>query len=119
VEPRNNLVLLAKGLDRSRFEPHVVLLTRDGPYRQDPEQAGIPVTLIGKRFKLDFGSFFRLVRFLKEQKFDLRTYVEDFRGQQLWSLGSEPVAQRCHVLSRVKDVWMNGSTGGISPSIAI
>lgn len=65
------LVLLAKGLDRSRFEPHVILLTRDGPYRQDLESAGIPVTLIGKRFKFDFGSFFRLVRFLKEQKFDL------------------------------------------------
>jgi glycosyltransferase involved in cell wall biosynthesis len=65
------LVLLAKGLDRSRFEPHVILLTRDGPYRQELEEAGVPVTLIGKRFKLDIGSFFRLVRFLKDQKFDL------------------------------------------------
>lgn len=65
------LVLLAKGLDRSRFEPHVILLTRDGPYRQELEQAGVPVTLIGKRFKLDIGSFFRLIRFLRTQKFDI------------------------------------------------
>jgi glycosyltransferase involved in cell wall biosynthesis len=63
------LVLLAKGLDRNRFEPHVILLTRDGPYRQELEEAGVPVTLIGKRFKLDIGSFFRLVRFLKQQRF--------------------------------------------------
>ena len=65
------LVLLAKGLDRSRFEPHVILLTRAGPYLEELEQAGVPVTLIGKRFKLDIGSFFRLVSFLKQQKFDL------------------------------------------------
>jgi len=65
------LTLLATGLDRSRFEPHVILLTRDGPYRRELEEAGVPVTLIGKRFKFDVGAFFRLVRFLKEQKFDL------------------------------------------------
>lgn len=65
------LVLLAKGLDRNRFQPHVILLTRDGPYRQELEEAGVPVTLIGKRFKLDIGSFFRLVRFLKQQRFDV------------------------------------------------
>jgi glycosyltransferase involved in cell wall biosynthesis len=65
------LTLLAQGLDRSRFEPHVILLTRDGPYRRELEEAGVPVTLIGKRFKFDVGAFFRLVRFLKEQKFDL------------------------------------------------
>lgn len=70
------LVLLAKGLDRNRFEPHVILLTRGGPYREELESAGIPVTLIGKRFKADVFAFFRLVRFLKEQQFDaIHTWI--------------------------------------------
>jgi glycosyltransferase involved in cell wall biosynthesis len=65
------LVLLAKGLNRELFEPHVVLLTRDGPYRKELEEAGIPVTLIGKRFKYDPTALIRLTRFLKTQRFDL------------------------------------------------
>ena len=65
------LVLLAKGLNREFFEPHVVLLTRDGPYRKELEEAGIPVTLIGKRFKYDPTALIRLTRFLKKQQFDL------------------------------------------------
>lgn len=99
------LVLLAQGLDRSRFEPHVVLLTRDGPYRQELEQAGIPVTLIGKRFKFDFGSFFRLVRFLKEQKFDLvHTWI--FAANSYGRLAAQWAKVPCIVAGeRCVDEW--------------
>lgn len=47
------LCLLAEHLPRDRFEPHVFLLTREGPLCGRLREAGIPVTLIGKRFKVD------------------------------------------------------------------
>jgi hypothetical protein len=47
------LSLLAAGLAGHGIEPHVVVLTRDGPLREDLQQAGVPVTLIGKRFKAE------------------------------------------------------------------
>ena len=59
------LCLLAQNLPRDRFDVHVILLTRDGPRSQKLHDAGIPVTVIGKRFKADPSAFFRLRRELK------------------------------------------------------
>ncbi len=56
------LCLLAENLPRDEFDVHVIVLTRDGPLRQRLETAGIPVTLIGKRFKADPSALFRLRR---------------------------------------------------------
>ena len=44
------LCLLAKNLPHDQFDVHVILLTRDGPRSQQLRDAGIPVTVIGKRF---------------------------------------------------------------------
>ena len=65
------MVILAKGLPRDRFRVQVAALTRLGPLQADLEAAGIPVTLIGKRLKLDPLSLARLVRFLKSGRFDV------------------------------------------------
>ncbi len=65
------LVLLAKGLPRDRFQVEVATLTRLGPLQDELEQAGIPVTLLGKRFKLDPLALARLVEFLKSGRFDV------------------------------------------------
>ena len=54
------LCLLAENLPRDRFDVHVMLLTRDGPRSRRLRRAGIPVTLIGKRFKVDPSALFRL-----------------------------------------------------------
>lgn len=54
------LCLLAGHLPRDEFEPHVVLLTRDGPRGEGLREAGIPVKLIGKRSKLDPIALWRL-----------------------------------------------------------
>lgn len=59
------LSLLAAGLPRDQFDVHVFLLTRDGPRSEDLRRAGIPVTVIGKRFKADPTALFRLRRELK------------------------------------------------------
>ncbi len=60
------LCLLAAGLPRDQFDCHVVLLTRDGPRRRMLDEAGIPVKLIEKRWKVDPGSYFRLKRHLRK-----------------------------------------------------
>ena len=54
------LCLLAKGLPRDEFEVHVCALSRGGPLAAELAEAGVPVTVIGKRWKLDPQAFWRL-----------------------------------------------------------
>ena len=56
------MTLLAAGLPRDEFEVHVCALTRGGPLLADLQQAGIPVTLIGKRWRFDPQAWLRLRR---------------------------------------------------------
>ena len=65
------MVMLAKGLPRDRFHVEVATLTRLGAFEAELSAAGIPVTTIGKRFKLDLLSLAQLTRFLKARKFDV------------------------------------------------
>jgi glycosyltransferase involved in cell wall biosynthesis len=65
------MVLLAAGLPRDRFRVEVAALTRLGPLESDLRDAGIPVTLVGKRLKVDPFALNRLTRFMTERKFDI------------------------------------------------
>jgi glycosyltransferase involved in cell wall biosynthesis len=65
------LVLLAKGLPRDRFQVEVVALTRLGPLETELKAAGIPVFTIGKRFKIDPVALWRLVQIMKARRFDV------------------------------------------------
>ena len=65
------LVLLATGLPRDRFEVEAATLTRLGPLEADLRDSGVPVACIGKRHKVDPPAFARLVRFLKAGRFDV------------------------------------------------
>lgn len=70
------MVLLATGLPRERFQVEVATLTRLGPLEADLRAAGLPVTALGKRFKLDPLAFTRLVRFLRAGRFDvIQTWI--------------------------------------------
>ncbi len=70
------MVLLAKGLPRDRFEVEVAALTRLGPLEADLRTSGIPLTLIGKRHKIDPLAYRRLVRILRAGRFDvLQTWI--------------------------------------------
>ncbi len=62
------MVLLATGLPRDRFRVEVAALTRLGPLEADLKAAGVPVTLIGKRGKLDPRTHSRLTRLMKARK---------------------------------------------------
>lgn len=65
------LAMLARGLDRSQFETTVIALSRSGPLEAELVSAGIPVVTIGKRYKLDPPSWFRLVTQLKALQPDI------------------------------------------------
>lgn len=65
------MALLAKGLPRDRFRVEVAALTRLGPLEAELRESGVPVTLIGKRGKLDPVALSRLTRFLREKRFDI------------------------------------------------
>ncbi len=59
------LTLLAKHLDPNKFECHVVVLTHTGPLEKELRDCGIKVHVIGKRFKLDPSTYFRLQKCLR------------------------------------------------------
>jgi glycosyltransferase involved in cell wall biosynthesis len=65
------LVLLAAGLPRHRFRPEVLVLTRTGPLEEDLKNAGIPVTVLGKRSKFDPRTLSSLRKRLKQNPPDI------------------------------------------------
>lgn len=65
------LTLLATGLPRDRFEVHVCALTRGGPLAEPLEATGIPVTVIGKSWKIDPRAYWRLRRHIRQLAPDL------------------------------------------------
>ena len=54
------LTLLATGLPRDRYEPHVIALNRDGYYARPLKDHQIPVHVLGKRFRFDPLTWVRL-----------------------------------------------------------
>jgi glycosyltransferase involved in cell wall biosynthesis len=65
------LCLLARGLPRDEFDVHVCALTHGGPLAADLREAGIPLTIIGKRWKLDPQAFWRLKQHVAALRPDL------------------------------------------------
>lgn len=65
------MTLLVANLPRAEFDVHVCALTRGGPLWADLRKAEIPVTLIGKRWRVDPRAFWRLKRLVARLRPDL------------------------------------------------
>ncbi len=65
------LTHLAIGLPRDKFNVEVVALTRGGPYEEQLRSAGIPLTIIGKRWKFDPFALKRLRRLIAARQPDI------------------------------------------------
>jgi len=96
------LTLLACGLkETTSFEIDVIALTRGGPYQKTLENHGIPVTVIGKRFRCDPMAWRNLNRLLKQRQPDiLHTWMFTANAYGRLSAGSRPpfkivVSERC------------------------
>ena len=102
------LVLLAAGLPRDEFDVQVAVLTRTGPWEAALRQAGIPVHVIGKRWKLDPFAYWRLRRLMKQLRPDIvHTWLfaaNAYGRQAAWAAGVKHIVagERC------VDPWKNG-----------
>lgn len=65
------LALLSQGLPRDEFEVHICALTRGGPLEADLRAAGVPVTILGKRWKVDPTAYWRLQRLIQQLRPEL------------------------------------------------
>ena len=102
------LSLLARHLPRPEFSVHVAVLTRSGPYQAELASAGIPVTVIEKRFKCDPLAYWKLRQLLLEWQPDvLHTWLFAANSYGRLAAGARPsfpvvVSERC------VDSWKSG-----------
>ena len=99
------LTLLAQGLPRERFEVHVCALTRGGPLETPLREAGIPVTVIGKSWKIDPWAYARLRRLIVRLQPDLvHTWIFAANAYGRWAAKSAGVK---HLVAgeRCVDSW--------------
>ncbi|MEN6459361.1 MAG: glycosyltransferase [Thermoguttaceae bacterium] len=95
------LCLLATGLPREEFEVHVCALTRGGPLAAELNAAGVPLRVIGKRWKVDPQAFWRLRRYVAELRPDLvHTWMfaanaYGLAAARLCGVSNVVIAQRC------------------------
>jgi len=112
------MVLLAKGLPRDRFRVEVATLTRLGPFEAELKAGGIPVTAIGKHFKLDPIALLRLARFLKTRAFDVvQTWIfaANTYGRVACRMAGVPVVV---VAEMAVDLWKGRSERFIDRRLA-
>lgn len=95
------LTHLAIGLPRDDFDVEVIALTRGGPYEETLKAAGIPLTIIGKRWKFDPFALRRLRKVIAQKQPDiLHTWLFAANAYGRIAAGSNPtpevvVSERC------------------------
>lgn len=100
--------LLATGLPRDRFDVHVLLLTRAGPYLDQLTAASIPVTRLEKRFRCDPSTYWKLRAWLKRTQPDiLHTWLFAANAYGRLAAGAAPRA-KIVVSERCVDSWKQG-----------
>lgn len=99
------LVLLAGSLPRTQFDVHVAVLTHTGPLETDLRQAGVPVTVIGKRAKFDPLCYWRLRQHIRRLRPDLvHTWL--FAANAYGRQAAHDAGVRCLVAGeRCVDPW--------------
>jgi glycosyltransferase involved in cell wall biosynthesis len=102
------LTLLATRIGQFGFEPHVITLTRSGPYEADLTAAGVPVTNIGKRGKFNPFAWRRLRQTLQRlQPQIVHTWLFAANAYGRLAL-TESMKARCVVSERCVDSWKAG-----------
>lgn len=102
------MTLLATGLPRDEFDVRVVALTRGGPYAAELQSHGIPLTVLGKRWKFDPFCLRKLSRLIREWQPDLIhtwLFAANAYGRMVAGGRGQPpviVSERC------VDTWKSG-----------
>ncbi len=97
--------LLARGLPRDEFDVQVCALTRGGPLSADLLGAGIPLTVIGKRWRIDPQAYWRLKRYVARLRPDLiHTWL--FAANAYGHAAGRACGVKCHLAGqRCVDPW--------------
>jgi glycosyltransferase involved in cell wall biosynthesis len=102
------LTHLAIGLPHEEFDVEVIALTRGGPYEEQLKAAGIPLTIIGKRWKFDPFALRRLRKLIAGKQPDiLHTWLFAANAYGRMVVGFEP-APKVVVSERCVDSWKAG-----------
>ena len=99
--------LLAAGLPKDRFEVEVVALTRSGPLEADLRNAGIPVHVLGKRWRFDLTPVLQLKRWLQERQPDI-VHSWLFAANSAARLAAPRGRTKVVISERCVDSWKSG-----------
>lgn len=102
------LTLLATGLPREQFEVLVIALNRGGCFAKQLREAGIPVRVLGKRFRFDPLTYVRLRAALREFRPDIVQSFLFAANSYVRLPGICPPNCRVVVSERCVDTWKSG-----------
>lgn len=102
------LTLLAGHLPQSDFDPHVIALNRGGYFEEPLRAAGIPVTILEKRFRFDVLTYARLRRVLRQTRPDVVQSFLFSANSCIRIPGVCPPETRVIVSERCVDSWKTG-----------
>ena len=100
--------LLAMELPKFGFNPSVVALNRGGYYEEWLREAGIPVTILQKRFRFDPLTWVRLRRVLKQQQPQIVQSFLFSANSYVRLPGICPLNAKIIVSERCVDSWKSG-----------
>ena len=104
------LVLLACRLPPDEFDVHVVAMTRSGPLAKELADHGVRLTVLGKKWKFDPFTFWRLRKLIQSEQPDIlhtwlfaaNAYARLIVGRRMSHRLKIVVSERC------VDVWKSG-----------
>lgn len=104
------LVLLACRLPPDEFDVHVVAMTRSGPLAKELADHGVRLTVLGKKWKFDPFTFWRLRKLIQSEQPDIlhtwlfaaNAYARLIVGRRMSHRPKIVVSERC------VDVWKSG-----------
>ncbi len=112
------LCLLAAGFSRRGHNVHVCALTRSGPRAEELSSAGIPLTVLGKRWKLDPQAYWKLRRLVAQWKPDV-VHTWMLAANAYGILAAAACGVRARIASqRCVDPWKSGRQLAVDRFIA-
>lgn len=100
---QRNIVDMARHIDTSAFSVSLVFFRKSSPYVDELNRAGVEVTHIPKRGRLDLLFFIELCRFVRRNDFDI-IHAFSFSGE-LWGWLANLLAGNARFVSTVHSVY--------------
>lgn len=100
---QRNIVDMARNIDMSAFSVSLVFFRKASPYVDELRKAGVDVTHIPKRGRIDLPFFMKLCRFIRRNDFDI-IHAFSFSGE-LWGWLANSLAGSARFVSTVHSVY--------------